>query len=339
MKLEVRKITVDDLELYPQCLNNSQDGNPKIRGYWVWGTLFPEDSDTPHFYFRSMMPDQVRKNGGFIKMGKGPLGKHTSAHHEGIAQGGTSIVPYHKTKENPDTYETWSEDGCFHLAYTADGIEVKEGDILNAKIEFFPYFIMSHNGTSNGDNCWFVQFGTLTGTYEGKEVKAICVTDRLFEVEGRTKKSIHEPLNYIKSYHAGIREDGRRECFYAGIKKNDGVGEGFYWLEGEEPICTTKVTLEAEWYKLPYVPEDDGTVVFKESVWKLGDDIKVHCKCEYGSKGWLPEPRLEVKGLGQTFGDFYVGDEPYKHVLWHTLNECTGATVEHIREMGFVVHE
>ena len=105
-----------------------------------------------------------------------------------------------------------------------------------------------------------------------------------------------------------------------------------YWLEGEEPVISEDVFLYAAWEKLPYTPDDDPTVAYKESVWRIGPKT-IHYKGEWGSKGHTFEPRMKAIGFSHSgYGDWYEGETPYKHVRYHSLNENIGATKENFRD-------
>lgn len=51
--------------------------------------------------------------------------------------------------------------------------------------------------------------------------------------------------------------------------------------------------------------------------------------------GWKRIPLTYGIGLSQTYGPWYEGKTPYKHVVWFNINENMGATGEEIRKMGF----
>lgn len=340
---EFRKLTGNDLEIKPLCFANDIDKNGEMMMFWLWAIIQPEGSDTPHFYYRSMMMDGFRKNAGINKLGNGPFEPQTGVHHYDIANENTRIIPYRKTSENPLRFEVGAEDPYFHVTYEETGLTIKEADVLDVKVDFWPYCFITHaNGPTRG--MYLNQFGTMTGTYEGKPIKAICACDRGFASQEAFKPSTKDEvfssdMTYMLSYHAGIRDDGRRECFYAKLNARDknGCGEGVYWLEGEPPIITSNTSMQAEWYHLPYLPKGDKTVHYNGADWNLDNKISIHCDSSYGSKGFSGEIR-QIEGIAQTYGDFYVGTVPYKHPVWIGLQECI-AHDDTMKNWGFVVHD
>jgi len=60
------------------------------------------------------------------------------------------------------------------------------------------------------------------------------------------KRRFNEFSVYISSSDIGIREDGRKKIAMVYITL-DRTYQGFYWLEGEEPIVSDMVSMDAQW--------------------------------------------------------------------------------------------
>lgn len=330
--VEIRKLTADDLGYRPKCFE--RDGNATLYRHLNWCILFPEDDTNPHYYMRNMEPDYYRW-GGIVRLGSGPMSTQTSAHHEDIAQESTKTGLYGKTSENPVIYEMRSENPFTEFRYSENGATWKEGDILNLKAEFFPYSIFVHTDSPQEIPYWHTHC-LLTGTYEGKPIRTLGCFDRLFAPNDDRDAIIGPATQYLWSYFAGIREDGRRECAYANIRNKNGHGVAAYWLEGEEPILTDKVTLECDWQQLPYTNPGDTTVGYSNAVWRFAGK-EIHFSGKWGTKGFTARPRLSRTGQSQGIGEWYEGKIPYKHELYHAVFENMGADVESVKKMGFNV--
>ena len=116
------------------------------------------------------------------------------------------------------------------------------------------------------------------------------------------------------------------EVFY------EGYSTFYYYIDGEEPILTDHVTMEAEWEHLPYV--NDGTCVFKDAIFRFcGKEF--HFEGKWGCKGFTP--RVEKHGQSQIFGTWYEGKIPYRHRVYLTFGENMEAYDVKLKELGFDV--
>lgn len=336
--IEIRKLTADDLKMRPSCFENDGDEIELLR-LLNWCILPVEGEKTPHYYMRNMEPDNYRW-GGIIKFGDGPLAPQTSAHHSDIAQKETVINPYHQISEDPDIYEISSDDLFTQFRYSAEKETWKETDILNLEARPFPFMIIIHPDSPQGI-CYWVQPVIVEGEYDGKHIKSMGAFDRFFtevDPEKRAKALAGVLDHYIWDYYLGTRQDGRLELAYMNICKKNGEGVGVYWLEGEDPVISTEIVLEAEWHKLPYAPDSDRSVTFTNAVWRFADK-EIHFIGKWGNKGHTAEPRMYTEGLTHASGIWYEGNEPYEHILNHCCHECSGGTIEKLTEMGFDLSE
>jgi hypothetical protein len=114
----------------------------------------------------------------------------------------------------------------------------------------------------------------------------------------------------------------------------NGYGVGLYWLEGEELIVSTEVTLTADWQPLAFAP-DDPSRTYTKAIWEFGGK-KFHFHVKWSGKGHTAEPRMSVPGLSQCYGAWYAGDIPYEHELYNGYGENGLTTDEAIRKMGLL---
>jgi hypothetical protein len=332
--IEVRKLTADDLGYNPECYK--RDRNAKLERLINWCIFFPEDDTNPHYFMRNMEPDRYRW-GGIIRCGDGPLSQQTSAHHTDIAQDDCPTTTYGIVSDNPITYEIKSEKPFTEYRYTENSATWKESDVFDLKAEFFPFAIFTHLDSIYPTTYW-VQHVILTGTYQGKPIKTMGCFDRVFIPENTDMEEfMKKALIYVSGYFSGIRKDGRKECVWTMISEQNGKGVGVYWLEGEEPVITSEVHLEADWQHLPFAP-DDPSVSYTKATWTFGGKV-IHFDVKWSGKGHTPTPRMWTPGLTQCYGTWYEGDTPYEHEVWHTFGENDFITADQARSMGFKVKE
>jgi len=336
-KIELRKLTANDLSVQPDCFKNDVDKDAECYMFANYGMLFVEDEKKPLFYFRHSGINNPRW-AGIVHLGDGPFSTQTSAHHNDIAQSDTECIPWKLVNEEKGIYEISSKDPFSKLSYSPDEfewIEGKEGSILNIKGKPIPFAIFVHQ--NDIQDTYILQYATLEGTYEGRPVKGFMAHDRIFHSTINNVDVIKPDYTYTLGIYSGIREDGRREIFDAYFKDENGKGIAIYWLEGEDPIFTDECVMEADWHHLPYVPEGDNTVVATEITYRMPNGPEIHYTGKWGAKGFTEKPRIERVGQSHSLGTWYVGDKPYKHSIWSVLNENMNATPERINKMGLKV--
>ena len=333
--VEFRKLKDDELGLIPNCFEKE---NVELLRHLNWCILYQENS-SPHYYMRNMEPDYYRW-GGIIKLGDHPLDFQTSRHHKDIAQLDTPTTDYKKISEDPLCYEMRSDFPMTEFKYMNGKAFWKEGEILDVEIEFFPYAIIIHPDSPQRI-CYWAQPVLVKGMYEGKSIRTLGCIDRFFAPKDKElqKKALEDVLkHYIWSYYFAVRKDGKKELAYFNICEHNGKGVAIYWLEGQEPIISDEVTLEAEWHRLPYAPESDSSVTFTKAIWKFCGK-EVHFEGKWGAKGHTATPRMNTIGLTHCYGSWYEGKSPREYELMHAANECSGATIETIEKMGFVMNQ
>ena len=353
---EVRPLTIEDLELEPPCFANAQDGYARMGKAAHYAQFAVEGHRSPLYWFRNITPEGQRW-AGITEFGATPLSYQIGIHGDDIAQEGDATHPYGEAspaEAGPDasgrafellTPEPYSllrfeEDGGGIIAHAMEG---EDGSILDITIEPFPYAVISHAHAAQPAP--YFQVNTLVrGTFHGQPIVGLGGFDRTFVRNQGAADSVQTEQDYAATYrctcalYSGVREDGRKECVYALITTENGHGIGIYYIDGEEPVVTDEVRLDAVFQPLPYV--DDGTVVYTDATWHIGPKT-IHFTGKWGTKSFSFAPKLGKHGQSQCFGTWYEGDVPYQHVVSHAFNENTGdAYAERFREMGFtVLHE
>jgi hypothetical protein len=151
---EVRKLTIDDLEIAPKCFGNDQDGYAVMGKAAQYAQFFADGIKNPVYYFRNINPDSQRWS-GISEFGDGPLDPQKGLHGDDLAQEGAPTIKYHKVSDNPKTFEINSEDPYSLLRFIDDGNggviaefkEGKDGCIIDLKVEPFPVAMFSHSNS------------------------------------------------------------------------------------------------------------------------------------------------------------------------------------------------
>ncbi|MDQ0361061.1 hypothetical protein [Breznakia pachnodae] len=318
----------------PDIFSNEEDDNAVITVISTYGEMFPNGNtdEKPYYFFR-------HTNGltwdtrfvGFIELGDTPLEYQKGGHIDNLSVDNAKNPYYKKISDYPNEYYSLgTEEPYFEYQFTDTYAILKEGDFFDVKAEYFPFAVVDHSSIWN-NVCPIYQTALLTGTYEGKPVLGLAHIDRSFKQHGNDK---YELLGYIDNEFDGIREDGRRETAIIHIDTTTEKVFAYYWLEGEEPIVSDTVIMEAEWVRLPYC--NDGTCIYKEAVYRFAGK-EIHFTAKWGTKGFTAHPRLDKYGQSQVMGTWYEGKTPYKHKLYMTFNENQEAFDNHIEQLGFDV--
>lgn len=344
---EVRSLGIADLELAPACFQNERDGFATIGKAAHYVQFAAEGIERPVYYFRNITAHGQRW-AGITELGPGPLAVQRGIHGDDMAQGSSPTAPYHLASMFPRTFEMETP-VPYSLLRFEEGVsgevacrlvEGEGGSILDLTLEPFPLAVISHANVEQPAP-YFQVNAVARGTFHGRHVVGMGGFDRTFVVrEARRSDAVAERI-YADTYrctcalYSGIRADGRKECVYALITMRNGEGIGMYYLDGEDPVVTDEVRLDAVFRPLPYV--DDGTLVYTDATWHIGPKT-VHFNGKWGTKSFSFAPKLEKHGQSQCFGLWYEGSTPYRHVVSHAFNENTGdAYADRLRAMGFVV--
>lgn len=332
--LEASQASVDDMtDGVPKVFDNDFDDHAKYVMIDMYGMLFP-DCDTskkPVMFFRHTNKEKYRF-GGFIELGDTYLSTQQGGHYTDIAQKDTTVDEYCKLCDDPLTYGIGTKEPFSEYRFYDGYSTWKEGDFFDVKAEPWPVTIYDHQSAYvNLSEIW--QPAIITGTYEGKPVIGLGGYDRVF-MRQSVNKDTGEDLGYFYVNLAGVREDGRREQMLMNVDFIHGKVLAYYWLEGEKPVLSDTVSIEADWVHLPYV--DDGTCVYKTAVFRFGGK-EIHFEGKWRSKGFTGHPRIERHGQSQVFGTFYEGNTPYKHTLFLSFNEQMEAYDHVLKKLGFDV--
>ena len=337
---DLKKLETDDLKApTPELFNTAYDGRAILSLSDFIGMIFPNGdiNEKPLLYIRhtDMLKKQFR-SGNLLELGDDWLDVQKGACHvEEVGQAGSAISEYHQIDE--ETYGYEGIDPYAEFRFKKDRFSVKEGSFLDIDYETWPNAIVEHESMYNNVST-IIQAGSIMGTYEGKPCLGLGEHDRLFipsKVNGFD--GITGNFGYFYMNMMGIREeDGRKEQALISIDPFHGKNFCYYYIDGETPILTDRVSMETEWKKLPYV--DDGTCVYKDAIFRFGDK-EFHFNGKWGSKGFTIEPRLEKHGQSQIFGTWHEGKKSYRHRLYMTFGENMEAYADRLKELGFDVVE
>lgn len=322
----------------PTVFDTDYDGHAQLALTDVIAMVFPNgDVDNkPLLYIRHAdMNKHAYRFGNLLELGDDWLSTQKALHTEKIGQAGTPITPYQKYEDGSFGFDAESPEA--HFRVNERGFSVKEGDVLSMNFENWPNAIIEHESLYNNVSS-LIQAGSMMGVYEGKPVLGLGEHDRSLTSQNvRGFDGITNDFGYFYMNMMGIREeDGRREQALISIDPFHGKNFCYYYIDGETPIFTDKVTMETEWKKLPYV--NDGTCVYKDATFYFGGK-EFHFEGKWGTKGFTIEPRVEKHGQSQIFGTWYEGKTPYKHRLYMTFGENMEAYDYKLKELGFDVEE
>lgn len=323
----------------PSQFDNEYDDYARVVLLDSYCMLFPDGDATkkPYVYFRHT---DVAKNkyrfGNIVDLGDKPLDVQKGVLHVDEVADDTTVIdqPYGVMSEDPYVLGFASK-GKVKQCYYADKSTIQEGDYLHLTAYPWENFtVYDHQSTYENCSCVF-QPSTYYGVLDGKPVLGLGSFDRLCMKQKNQGGFGGVPLAYSVLSAMGIRKDGRREMLFANVGLSEGARTmAVYQIDGEPPIFCDEVSLEADWRHLPYV--DDGTCVFTEATFRFAGK-EFHFKGNWGSKGFLKQPRIEKHGQSQIFGTWYEGSEPYQHRLYYTFVENMEAYDENLKHYGFDV--
>lgn len=314
----------------PDELNNSFDHHSKLSLVDAYGLIFDKgESSSPVLFVRHGNTNNYRF-GGFSRLSNTPFGLQTALHENDIAQK-ENTGPFRKLSDDPISYGYGTQVPFSEYRYFSDHAVFQESNILDAVAEPFPYCVIQHQGEI-ANFTEIIQPAVVSGTFEGKQVKFIGSYDKVYQPLAKST-DIGSTMAYIMALDHGIRPDGRKESVVIWIS-SEGKSMGGYYLEGEEPVSTTEVIMDAEWSHLPYV--DDGTVGYKDATFYIGQKT-IHFQGKWGCKGITAHPRMEKHGQSQIFGTWYEGDIPYNHLMFTTFHENMEAFDYKIQKLGFKI--
>ncbi len=317
----------------PSIFDTDHDKHAIYDLYDMYGMLFPygDISKTPIMYFRHTQKNYYRF-GSFVKLGDTFLEPQKGAYYpEKLATSETEVTPYHKISSNPDTYEVSTKEPFSQFRFNADCSTWKEADFFSCTAYPTGQTLYDHNSIYPNLSEMFCP-AYLTGMFDGKPFIGLGGYDNVFVLQGLKNDFVN--LDYFYVNLMGIKEDDRKEQVVLQIFPSAMLVFGYYHIDGEEPIVSYEVSMEADWYHLPYT--DDGTCVYKDAVFKFGGK-EIHFEGKWGSKGFTPKPRVERHGQSQVFGTWYEGKDPYKHKLFLSFNENMEAYDCKLKTMGFDV--
>lgn len=325
-------------ELDPESLDNGA----KLIMIDPYCFMFPfgDTSVKPPMYFHHGYINKIRFN-GVTEFGDDYLShQYPGKHHDEMAQPDTPVTKaYTPLEDEPGAYVIQTDKPFSKIIHYADGTVVcREEDFLDLTFKPLKYGNVDF-GTMFQGRFQVQQPCMVTGFYEGKPIVGMGSYDRIYAPDDVfASKDVMSESAYIYVVGHGVREDGRTEAYMitSGLygEKSNGINNGYYWIDGEEPVVVNDAWIEADWRHLPYV--DDGTVVYKDAVFHIGPK-NIHFTGKWGTKGFTKEPRIERHGQSQIFGTWYEGDTPYSHKMYFGWGEHTGVYDYVMKAYGYNV--
>ena len=330
---EEQERSEDLFSLQPSVFRNERDDDAKIALCDPFGFLYVEGESKPYYFMRHALIDMYRF-GGIIEPGDDPLSVQKSGDCDDFFQKGIITDTYRK-RENvagePFVYGFGTEEPYSKYRFYKDHATFEEGKgILRLNVTFVLKAIIDHQCAFG--NLPQIYFPALwNGEYRGRPVKGLGIYAMNYQLSHK-KENILNALGYITLTLMGVCPDGKLEMAFIAIDQT-GTAGAFYKREGEPLLSTNEVSMEADWYRLPYV--EDGTCVFKDAVFRFcGKEI--HFKGKWGAKGIAVKPRIEKHGQSHVFGTWYVGDVPYEHSLSFGFSENMEAYADKLQALGLM---
>lgn len=329
---EEKERSEDLFALTPSVFHNDRDDDAHLALCDPYGFLYVEGEEKPYYFMRHALVDMYRF-GGVVELGDRPLDYQKGSDCKDFFQKGTITDTYSKRPDEPGEafiYGFGTENPYSKYRIYQDHATFEEGtDILKIDAKFISNPIVDHQCAFG--NLPAIYFPSQwEGIYRGKKVSGLGVYATNYQL-AHHKESILSSLGYISLTTMGIRQDGKFEMAFIAIDQT-GTAGAFYKLEGEPLISCNEVSMEADWYHLPYV--DDGTCVFTNAIFRFGGK-EIHFEAKWGSKGTTEQPRLEKHGQSHIFGTWYEGNTPYEHQMSFTFSENMEAYDYKLAALGF----
>ena len=325
-----------DEELFriePEFFKNELDDNAHVALCDPFGMFFVDgDVDTkPYYYMRHALINMYRF-GGVIELGDSFLDVQKKGDCADFHQRGEISDTYRKREDENGSfvYGFGTEDPYSKFRFYSDHATFEEGkDVLKLNANYVLNGIIDHQA-SFGNLPQVMIPCIFEGTYRGKNVKGMGMYAMNYQLATH-RESILASLGYISLTLMGQREDGRIEAAFIAMDQTGTCG-AWYKIDGEPLVSATEVSMEADWYRLPYV--DDGTCIFKDAIFRFADK-EIHFEGKWGTKGVSEEPKLDKHGQSHIIGSWYEGSEPYKHTNYFTFSENMEAYDYKLEKMGF----
>ena len=331
---EEKKVSEDLLSLTPSVFHNEHDDEAHVALCDPFGFIYKEGEEKPYYFMRHALIDMYRF-GGIVELGDTPLD----------FQKGSDVADFHQKGMITDSYRRYPDKEGEEFVY-GFGTEIpysryrfykehatfEEGkDILKLDVDYVSDAIVDHQASFRNLPQVLIPC-SWKGQYRGENVRGMGFYAMNYQLK-HAHADILASLGYISISLMGIRPDGNLELAFIAIDQT-GTAGAFYKLEGEPLVSSREVSMEADWYHLPYV--DDGTCVFIDAIFRFGGK-SIHFNGKWGAKGTTPLPRIEKHGQSHIFGTWYEGDKPYGHSLSFGFSENMEAYDYKLEKMGFEV--
>ena len=230
--------------------------------------------------------------------------------------------------DDPYTFEIHASTPRLLYRFSSKHARAVEGDFMDLTYDLMPYaMVLNANGPLG--HPYVHQHAVIHGTYEGRKVSYVGAWDRMYDM--KFEQAFQGTIFAAMSF-AGVHPDGTREWGMV-ARVGDNRGFGYYCKDGEEPVVSIDVDIEANWVPLPYL--DDGTMILTDATYRF-ENKTIHYKAKWGTKGQNYQP-LPWSGFSGTGGVWYEGDVPCKFEKSFAWSENHNALAENIISAGFVI--
>jgi hypothetical protein len=223
--LELIKLNTTDMSLTPERFAASGPGGALGSG-WVWG--FIQDNPTspkakPPIYIYRNYTAAASPGKRISVMSDDITGYATGLHCDRLT--GPSASPYTTVTgdptgltNDPTTYQFGVPGATgYQYNFSSKHTKIREGDVLEATFDHFPYALCVNPPSVAGPDAfkispWFVQFGVAKGRYNGRRVRFLGGTERLF---AGAFAQLGDPTQFFAGgYFVGEHPDGSHESAF-----------------------------------------------------------------------------------------------------------------------------
>lgn len=318
-EIEAVKLTSEDLSLTPPRFAVDGESSPLATGY-TWCT-WQENPDMPPTHYLRSFDGEKLKSGGIIRLGETPVAPHTVLSHNREIYAVGRPLQYVEVNGDPEgqtndsvTYEQRGTHPKFLYRWSSKHARLIEADILDLTFDYLPYaLVVNENGALGVP--YISQQAIINGTYEGRKVSFLGGWDRIFK--STTMEATYGKL-FIYINWIGIHPNGCREW---GVAMRFGERNiGFYCKDGEQPVVSNDVQIDATWERVPYL--NDGTVAFTRATFSFAGKM-INYRAKWGYRGWDEESILSLRknGYSLTSGVWYEGSTPCEFEKTFTFAE------------------
>ncbi len=345
-EIEAVQLTPDDLSLTPQRF--AVNGKPAtLMSGWTWGLMQEKPNEPFRIHMREFKNEGLNMNYGISQMGDTPTSKPISLEHclemypanhpeanPDVPFPGSDRPQYVQVKGDPEgltddpfTFELRASNPQLLYRFSSKHARAVEGDFMDLTYDLMPYaMVLNANGPL--EHPYVHQHAIIHGTYEGRKVSYVGAWDRMYDM--KFEQAFQGKLFAAMSF-AGVHADGMREWGMV-ARVGNARGFGYYCKDGEKPVVSTDVKIEADWAPLPYI--NDGTMVLTKATYHFENKV-IHYEGKWGTRGQNYKT-LTWPGFSGTGGVWYEGDVPYTFKESFAWSENHNALESELISAGFL---